>query len=148
MICDKGPRGGCNLLVVLRSSNDFKAHSDKSTSFASLTRKANFRLSECRARWKAAAQGHPLGDRLLLLPLTRAARASSHWNHWRSLGNRVSKVKSTIWTHKQLYPRSLSVKGFSPHLQTISLIAFQTIRLIVAPFEGKPAESFSAKRER
>ena len=99
------------------------AHSDKSTSFASLTRKANFRLSECRARWKAAAQGHPLGDRLLLLPLTRAARASSHWNHWRSLGNRVSKVKSTIWAHKQLYPRSLSVKGFSLHLQTVSLIA-------------------------
>jgi hypothetical protein len=50
--------------------------------------------------------------------------------------------------HKQLYPRSLSVKGFSLHLQTIWPIVFQTIRLIVVPFEGKPAKSFSAKRER
>jgi hypothetical protein len=59
----KSTRGRCGPLVVLRSSNDFKEHSDKSTSFAPLTRKANFRLSECRARRKAPAQGHPLGDR-------------------------------------------------------------------------------------
>src|SRR6516225_289618 len=38
------PRGECNLLVVLRTSNDFNGHSDKTRSFASLNRKMKFPL--------------------------------------------------------------------------------------------------------
>src|SRR6516162_795541 len=39
---DKGPRGACNTLVVIRIPNDFKGHSDKTCSFASLKRKRKF----------------------------------------------------------------------------------------------------------
>jgi hypothetical protein len=40
------PRGGCNLLVVICTSNDFKGYSDKTYSFASSNRKRKFPLSE------------------------------------------------------------------------------------------------------
>ncbi len=83
----KASRGRCNALVVLRSSNDFKAHSDKSTSFASLTRQANFRLSECPACYKAAAQGRPLGDR----------RIACGIEAWQSEANSDGREKPTLY---------------------------------------------------
>jgi hypothetical protein len=50
--------------------------------------------------------------------------------YWRSLGKWVTKVESTIWMHKQPYRRSLSVKGFSLHPQTISRAAHRLASLL------------------
>jgi hypothetical protein len=58
-------------------------------------------------------------------------------NHWRSLGKWVAKVKLTVWMHKQPYRRSLSVRGFSLHLQTISLA-------VLARSRGPPRKQIAA----
>jgi hypothetical protein len=49
-------------------------------------RKANFGLSERGARWKAAAQGHPLGDR----------RTGCAIEAWRSGANSDGRDKPTL----------------------------------------------------
>jgi hypothetical protein len=62
------------MLVVIRTSNDFKEHSDKTRSFASLERKRNFSLSECRR-----------GASLRVFEVTRAGPHFPPWQVMRGL---------------------------------------------------------------